>query len=99
MNWYIGQEIVCIKTHSQGMVKRGQTFIIKGLSNGFCRCTAVLIDVGVISNNLRVECKYCNVIINKNSNVHWFAESYFSPLEYNQEAIDELLAVEEPVGK
>jgi hypothetical protein len=31
MNWYIGQEIVAVKGHSQGCFKKGDEFIIRGL--------------------------------------------------------------------
>ena len=102
MNWYIGQEIVCIRTHSQGVVKRGQTFVISGVRSSTCKCSELEIDIGVISpHGYRIccceECGY--EFYEPPRSAWWLHESLFAPLEYNQEASDELLAVEEPVGK
>lgn len=102
MNWYIGQEIVCIKTHPEGVVKRGQTFTIRGLRSSTCNCKGVEIDVGVVGSNIYrgLICTVCGFSYDGPPfSTWWFSETRFSPLEYNQEAIDELLAVEEPVGK
>lgn len=98
MNWYIGQEIVCIQTHSQGVVKRGQTFVIRGLRPSTCKCKEVEIDVGVISPNgyRACRCYVCNNVFDEPPySTWWFSETRFAPLEYNQEAIDEL--VKEPI--
>ena len=102
MNWYIGQEIVCIKTHSQGYVKRGQTFTIRGLRLSNCICNNVEIDVGINCPHKKRfhNCTGCKTRTQEMPyGARWFSQSLFAPLEYNQEAIDELLAVEEPVGK
>lgn len=90
MNWHIGQEIVCIKTHSHGMVKRGRIYTIQGLQQGVCSCHHILIDVGIESGGLTNGCSKCRKILPQ-SNVLWFGETIFAPLEYNQQAIDELL--------
>ena len=95
MSWYIGQEIVCIKTHSQGVVKRGQIYTIKGLRNGICECSPVQIDVGIKAKAAFDTCNDCGVEVLTTSEIWWFHESLFAPLEYNQEAIDELL--KEPI--
>lgn len=54
-----------------------------------------MIDVGIIGYNELLECTDCNIIVKDNTRVHWFSEHLFAPLEYNQEAIDELL--KEPI--
>jgi hypothetical protein len=95
MNWHIGQEIVCIKTHSKGAVKRGKTYTIHGLKKSPCSCNMTIIDVGVISDNPKTRHSPCGFVWNERSGVHWFGESLFAPLEYNQDAINELL--EEPI--
>lgn len=92
MKWYIGQEIVCVKSHSKGVVKIGQIFIIRGLMQG---CCGVKIDVGIIPPCGTMFCRHCNYHYTTNGK-HWFTERLFSPLEYDQQAIDELLKIEEP---
>lgn len=87
MNWHIGQEIVCIKTHSQGIVKKDSIYTIVGLKKGCCMTE---IDVGIRSVFEMNECTICGVIENSNG-IWWIGEEIFSPLEYDQNAIEELL--------
>lgn len=95
MNWYIGQEIVCIKTHSQGVVKRGKIYTIKGLQKSRCKCHTVEIDIGAKSDLLTEGCSACNSDWKATSDIWWLSEIVFAPLEYNQDAINELL--EQPI--
>jgi hypothetical protein len=92
MNWYIGQEIVCIKTHSQGLVKRGGIYTIMGLQPSKCKCEGVDINVGIVGDAKSYSlCSDCHHIWFDFSSVHWFGEQLFAPLEYNQDAINELM--------
>ncbi len=96
MDWHIGQEIVCIKTHSQGVVKRGNIYTIQGLKQASCECHYIDIDVGIKGDGSNtVRCGDCNVITRVVGNIHWLHEELFAPLEYDQQAIDELL--EQPI--
>ena len=85
MNWHIGQDIVCIKNHSQGIVKKGETFIITGIKKGCCK---ILIDIGYIvkdfegSNLFQIPCDNCKKILFVGSdNTHWLNEELFAPLD------------------
>ena len=90
MNWHIGQEIVCIKTHTTGVIKRVQIFTIKGLRESYCKCNMVEIDIGIEeSGNHR--CSFCGWRSIEVWQQWWFSEHRFAPLEYDQQAIDELL--------
>lgn len=81
-NWYIGQDIVCIKTHSRGHVKEGETYIIKSLREGFCKCTKVQISIGMKSNNNYQSCTRCGItMVKKGDNSIWFSERLFAPLD------------------
>ena len=95
MNWHIGQEIVCVKSHSQGYVTCGKIYTINGLQKSMCKCNDVDIDVGITTNNTRFACGGCEARWLNNAGVVWISETLFAPLEYNQDAINELL--EEPV--
>ena len=93
MNWYIGQEIVCIQTHSGKLVIEGQIYTIASLRQG---CCSIDINVGIKSNNpyglYRIECHNCGYISQlSNDATAWFCETLFAPLEYDQQAIEELL--------
>jgi len=94
MKWHIGQEIVCVKSHPTGFVKKNQTYIIKGLRMA-CNC-CIDIDVGC-KHKIEVKeyttiCTQCNkTTSNKTDNTVWLGEFRFAPLEYDKQAIEELI--------
>lgn len=93
MNWYIGQPIVCIKSRKDGKVKRGEEFNIKGLSSGYCKCTGVLIDVGLNNDLGFVCCGECG-IRNIPSAVIWSSEELFAPLDVDISELENILSKE-----
>lgn len=109
MNWYIGQDIVCINSkgarnqsgqHS-GLIE-GKVYAVKRLSVSNCKCKTVIIDVGILSKTGEDTgiCSICNKHgIFERTISWWFGESRFAPLEYDQQAIEELLKIEQPIKK
>lgn len=84
-NWYIGMDVVCIKTHSQGVVKEGNVYTIKSLRK---TCCVVQIDIGAKAPDLNgssvfeTRCGKCKKITyNHRDNTYWIAESLFVPLD------------------
>jgi len=79
MNWYIGQEVVCIKSHCDGFVKEGKTYRISGISHGQCvHERGIIIDVGVKCTWFSYGCPICCKVIDYNT--MWFCETLFAPL-------------------
>lgn len=93
--WKIGQEIVCIKTHSKGVVKRGQIYTIQALRKSICNCYSIIIDVGINNSHIGGICRTCGKTAVLDDNIWWFSEKLFAPLEYNADGIKEL--IEEPI--
>lgn len=93
--WYIGQEIVCVRSHSQGHVTEGNVYKIRSLKASNCNCYSTIIDIGQYSH---ADASYCPVCGNERScnGIRWFSERLFVPLEYDQQAIEELLKIQEP---
>lgn len=90
MDWYIGQPIVAIKDHSQGDFKKGDEFTILGIHESFCTCKHILLDIG---NRFDLRCQYvickrCFLKYSRTSDVLWYNEVCFAPLDGN---IDELI--------
>lgn len=81
MDFYIGQDIVAIKDHSQGVFKEGEVFTIKGLKGSYCKCKKVLIDIGIFSDAHTIKCNYCGNITIKDNSTAWFSERCFAPLD------------------
>ena len=79
MNWHIGQEIVCIKTHVD-YFKEGDTFKIRSLSASLCSCQKTLIDIGFNVGVYNSECYYCKTAKPAQGCV-WFDDKNFAPLE------------------
>ena len=92
MNWYIGQEIVCVKTHPKRAVVSGRIYTIKGLRINPCSCCNVLIDIG-IRGDKPMKC-FCGLVYEANG-AWWFHESRFAPLDADISELTEIL--EQPI--
>lgn len=90
MNWYIGQRIVAIRDHSQGVFKRGDEFVVRGLKQSLCKCGFIAIDIGLHPFDNEMLCVDCNTILFV-GDVWWFHEEMFSPLDEIEVAISELM--------
>lgn len=59
IDYTIGDDIVCIKSHSQGVVKEGQIYKCLGLRITPCGCS-YLVNVGIEdSTNYYITCRSC----------------------------------------
>lgn len=100
MNFHINQDIVCIRSHSRGAVKEGETYTILGLKQTPCVCETLLIDVGIGSQFQLpkiVCCPVCGYQEISNNPIHWFDCRLFKPLD-ELTNIDELKEVlEKPI--
>lgn len=95
MNWHIGQEIVCVKTHSKRRVVRGKTYTINSLIKSPCKCGHVLISVcGINSPTNLSRCVYCQYEFNNNG-IFWLHEELFAPLDADISELTEIL--EQPI--
>lgn len=95
-NWYIGQRVVCLKSGDD--LTEGKVYSIEGLRNGICKCSSVLLDVGVSTNEKRSNCPRHGRDFNNNGKA-WFVERLFAPIE--EADITELLEIlnEEKITK
>lgn len=92
-----GDKVVCIKSHSKGLVKRGEEFTI--LNTFKCNCGDLILNVGIRSFSLMgTYCNDCGMIISKEM---VFTHKLFRKLEqysltvneYKEESIE----IEEPI--
>lgn len=90
-NWHIGQEIVCVKTHSLGYVKRGKTYTIRGLKKTHCPCKFVIIDIGMAAKVGLGKCNVCGLLDSEKVSEYWFNESLFAPLDQDISELTEIL--------
>lgn len=75
--FYVGQKVVCIKTHTIGIYKQGQVFTITDVYIQKCGCKWV-VNIGVFSNIPTMECSSCGFNYSQDNG---FAASSFKPLQ------------------
>lgn len=94
-NFYVGQDIVAIRNHSNGMFKEGDVFHIKGLKQGCCERGKLKIDIGHYLEDTHTFCTHCKR--KNNPGIQWYNSDSFKPLD-SLVNIDELTEVlNEPI--
>lgn len=76
----VGQQIIALKDHSTGIVKRGDIFTVYGVRSGICPCTPVLLDIGIERNEKQLACFDCGVFAAFAEPNNWIAAWIFMPL-------------------
>lgn len=79
-----GQEVVCIKSHSQRIVIKDNTYTVLGIIN--CSCGRSAIDVGVKDDYpFIISYCECGIGIKVTNNIWWVGSSLFaSPEDWQQ---------------
>lgn len=89
-NWYIGQRIVAIRNHPNGLFKTGDEFTIKALKSAFCKCDYIAVDIGIRVSG-KCFCSKCQIWDKETTDEWWIYSFYFSPLDEIESAISELM--------
>ncbi len=90
IKWYVGQPIVCIQTHSQGVVKKGEEYTIQGVRQQEC-CGVIVLNVGMYNTNPDLRCTCKNISID---GIHWLGDKLFAPLDVDISELTEILKKE-----
>lgn len=97
-NFRINEEVVCVKTHPDGVVKEGLTYTIRAIKKEECSCGYIVVDVGVVNNEdigNRLICQVCGAYDGINQGVWWFDHKRFAPLQTQSEEADMNEALQE----
>ncbi len=98
-NFKIGQEVVCVKSHSHGVVKEGNHYVIKAVKTQSCACGNVVVDVGIPDdlNNVGklAHCLVCGGFDGVIDGIWWLHHNRFAPLQTDSEEADMKAALEE----
>jgi len=92
MKWYIGQPIVAIRNHSQGIFKKGQEFSISGIRLCPCGCNMIQIDISIKSGT-EWECDKSKY--REHTAIWWLSERNFAPLDQDISELTEILTKKE----
>ena len=91
--FYIGQKIVAIKDHSQGIFKKGDEFTVLGIKS-FCCYNGI--DIGIRIYHNTQSCDDCGTIHYKNCDVCHFDECVFAPIELSTTTFEDVIKQFEP---
>lgn len=80
-----GDKVICVKTHSKGMVKKDQIYTIINVSLPTCDCHSQLIDVGLIHDCKYSKCSKCGT--RRSSTLYWLSNKLFAPYNPPRERI------------
>lgn len=89
--FYIGQKIVAIKDHSQGIFKKGDEFTVLGVKK---MCHENNIDVGFKTNLYYHECQ-CGKYLQNNS-IHYVSQDMFATIELSSTTFEDVIKQFEP---
>jgi hypothetical protein len=82
-----GDDIICIRDHSQGVVKKGEVYTANQLTRMGCGCT-LLVDVGLKSDRPFTKCAACGMNDEKTDDIWWLDARLFRRLLTRSEEED-----------
>jgi hypothetical protein len=87
IDYRAGDEVVCIRDHSQGIVKKGQVYTANQITRMGCGCV-LLVDVGLKSDRQFTQCAACGMNDEKTDNIWWIDARLFRRLLTRSEEED-----------
>lgn len=84
MNWHVNQKVVCVRSHSLGLVISGSTYTVSGVRT--CTCGRINLNVGIETWAMWSQCTPgpdgygCNNL-RDTEGFSWFSCSLFRPLD------------------
>ena len=76
----VGDEIICIKDHTNKLVRNGEVFTVKCFTRNPC-CGSTIVDVGFHSSNPNTTCYTCKCTYKKPDGGYWFAAYIFRKVQ------------------
>ena len=85
----IGQQVVCVKQHSQGILEVNKIYTVLNIYK--CNCGRIAFDVDILNHyNTSTTCDCMKTIEPKT--IWWINSKLFRPLEYNIISNKELIS-------
>jgi hypothetical protein len=78
----VGKKVICIKNHSQGVVKKGDVRELLGIRKALCKCGGLDLDIGIATHNVaNNNCIVCNMQSLDIGGIYWFDSRIFAPYD------------------
>lgn len=99
----VGGKVICVKDHSEGVVKKGEIFTLLNIQPSNCKCNNWELDIGIRVEKrqyfYKVGCSDCCTIFDDDrTNIAWLSSSIFLPLDDFKEVSFQKLLEQMPVG-
>lgn len=95
--FYIGQKIVAIKDHSQGIFKKGDEFTVLDVRDSLCKCNNYDVHIGIFDYvTLFEECSNSCFKKFRNDCFWWFCPTMFAPIELSTTTFEDVIKQYEP---
>lgn len=91
-----GDEIICVKSHSQGVVKAGQIFTALAIKKNGCGCI-LYVDIGIQTDRPLSTCPVCRKSQWKDDSIWWIDARLFRRLLSKSEEEDFYDAISEKI--
>ena len=75
----VNREVMAIESHPCGEFKKGDIYVLKGISVSKC-CGHILLDIGKTNPHQHTLCSSCNKIY-KSEKTYWFSSKRFAPID------------------
>ena len=79
IDYRAGDDIICIRDHSQGVVKKGQVYTAQSITRMGCGCI-LLVDIGLKSDRPFTKCSACGMNDEKTDDIWWMDARLFRRL-------------------
>ncbi len=90
----VGKKVICVKSHSNGKVKKGQVFELHGIRKSVCNCKGeCMLDIGMRGDYGTISCNACGVRVYERHSIFWFSSTLFAPYDdsLSETTVEELL--------
>lgn len=87
--FYVGQRVVCVRSHSMGVVAVGKTYVVNGVRK--CAiCPRHALDVGIASPNPWAMSLCVCGSTKESMGIYWVGERLFRPIDSLTEQMDRI---------
>lgn len=99
IDYTIGDEIVCIRTHPMNVVNEGNIYFCKGILPSDCKCNLYMVDVGIRNPNGinpgGAHCPNCKTNY-EDDGIYWLNAARFKKLDTLVNISELLEVLEQP---
>lgn len=93
----VGGKVICVKSHSRGVVKKNTIHTVHDLRDAPCGCGNKEINIDIASANTSQRCSICGRITHSVYGYYWLSARLFRPLDDFKEVTFEKIKKEVPV--